>query len=72
MGHLGKNRNVIEVMFSTKPQVIVKETAGTWASYLSDLLGLQKEFHVVSHQHRQRCCGRKRKIFLWSDSGLCI
>lgn len=38
--HLRKNRNMMEVMFSTNSQVIVKETAGNMASCLSDLLGL--------------------------------
>lgn len=70
MDHLRKSRNMMEVMFSTNSQVIVKETAGTWASCLSDLLGLQKEFHMVP-QRRRRCWGRKRKMFLWLDRGLC-
>ena len=49
MGHWGRNRNMTAVVFSTNPQVVVKETAGMRArgSCLGGLLGLQKEFHVV-------------------------
>jgi len=52
MGHWGRNRKMAEVMSSTNPQVVVKETGGTWArgSCLGGLLGLQKEFRMVSHE----------------------